>query len=198
MTSERRETTSSILSNRGDEDLSIFSSDARARSQSQVDCIKQTYNITLQATTKVSYKWKQERQITTIYHACMHNLQRKAPQVVVSGYPSQRPPNLLSHCVCGQWFTVEHALSCSWGGLHRYATMRFKIIMTATLMSKVCHMQCENRTGSTTCITGENFEHRTTEDPWCSFGIVAQSFWGRDSRVHLLTWLQEGQVQFQP
>ncbi len=40
VTSERRETTSSILSNRGDEDLSIVSSDARARSQSQVDCIE--------------------------------------------------------------------------------------------------------------------------------------------------------------
>ena len=38
MTGERRETTSSILSNGIDGDLSIVSSDARTRSQSQVDC----------------------------------------------------------------------------------------------------------------------------------------------------------------
>ena len=37
MTGERRETTSSILSNGSDEDLSVVSSDARTRSQSQVD-----------------------------------------------------------------------------------------------------------------------------------------------------------------
>ncbi len=38
MTGERRETTSSILSNGSDEDLSVVSSDDRARSQGQGNC----------------------------------------------------------------------------------------------------------------------------------------------------------------
>ncbi len=49
-----------------------------------------------------------------------------------------RPPNLPSHCVCGDFFTVEHALSCPRGG---FPSIRHNEIrdMTATLMSEVCH-----------------------------------------------------------
>ena len=48
------------------------------------------------------------------------------------------PPNTPSHCICGKSFTVEHALSCPFGG---FPTLRHNEIrnLTANLLSEVCH-----------------------------------------------------------
>ena len=49
-----------------------------------------------------------------------------------------RPSHLPSHCVCGQHFTIEHALSCSRGG---FPSIRHNEIrnITADLLGGVCH-----------------------------------------------------------
>ncbi len=89
-----------------------------------------------------------------------------------------RPPNLPSHCVCGKFFTVEHALSCPRGG---FPSIRHNEIrdMTATLMSEVCH-NVKIEPGLQP-VTGEQFEHRTANrEDGARLDIVAQSFWGRD------------------
>ena len=89
-----------------------------------------------------------------------------------------RPPNLPSHCVCGKFFTVEHALSCPRGG---FPSIRHNEIrdMTATLMSEVCH-NVKIEPGLQP-VTGEQFEHRTANrEDGARLDIVAQSFSGRD------------------
>lgn len=49
-----------------------------------------------------------------------------------------RPPLLPSQCVCDKCFTVEHALSCPFGGFN---TIRHNEVrdITAHLMSDICH-----------------------------------------------------------
>ena len=89
-----------------------------------------------------------------------------------------RPSYLPSHCVCGQHFTIEHALSCSRGG---FPSIRHNEIrnITANLLSEVCHgIGIEP---SLQPVTGEQFEHRTANrEDGARLDIVAQSFWGRD------------------
>ena len=48
------------------------------------------------------------------------------------------PTNLPDHCVCGQGFSVDHALSCSTGGIPfiRHNSVRD---LTADLLGEVCH-----------------------------------------------------------
>ena len=85
---------------------------------------------------------------------------------------------LPSHCVCGQHFTVEHALSCPRGG---FPSIRHNEIrnITADLMSEVCHTVGTKL--SLQPITGEQFEHRTdNQENGARLNIAAQSFRGRD------------------
>ena len=49
-----------------------------------------------------------------------------------------RPSHLPSYCVCGQHFTIEHALSCSRGGFPFIHHNEIRNI-TADLLSGVCH-----------------------------------------------------------
>ena len=89
-----------------------------------------------------------------------------------------RPSHLPSHCVCGQHFTIEHALSCSRGG---FPSIRHNEIRktTADLLSGVCHSV--GTEPSLQPVTGEQFEHRTANrEDGARLDIVAQSFWGRD------------------
>ena len=69
-----------------------------------------------------------------------------------------RPSHLPLHCVCGQHFTIEHALSCSRGGL---PTIRHNEIRNITddLMGEVCH--CVGIEPGLQPVTQEQFEHRT-------------------------------------
>ena len=88
------------------------------------------------------------------------------------------PPRLPSHCVCGNQFNVEHALSCPRGG---FPSIRHNEIrdITASLMSEVCHA-----VGTEPClqpVNGEQFTHRTANrEEGARLDIVAQNFWNRD------------------
>ena len=89
-----------------------------------------------------------------------------------------RPSHLPSHCICGEQFTVEHALSCSRGG---YPSIRHNEIrdITADLLSEVCH-----NVGKEPCLqtmTGEQLRHRSANrEDGARLDVVAENFWGRD------------------
>ncbi len=85
---------------------------------------------------------------------------------------------LPSHCVCGQHFTVEHALSCSRGGC---PTIRHNEIrnITANLMSEVCPDVGIEPTLQP--VTEEHFQLRTTNrEDGARLDVVSQSFWSND------------------
>eukprot|EP00731_Ephydatia_muelleri_P014129 Em0007g1439a len=86
------------------------------------------------------------------------------------------PPNTPSHCICGKSFTVEHALSCLFGG---YPTLRHNEIrnLTANLLSEVCH----NVTIEPTLqpVTRETFKLASTiTEIGARSDIAADGFWG--------------------
>ena len=89
-----------------------------------------------------------------------------------------QPVHLPSCSVCGQHFTIEHALSCPKG---RFPTIQHNEIrnITADLLSGVCH--CVGIEPSLQPATGEQFQHKiTNREDGARLNIVAQSFWGRD------------------
>ena len=68
------------------------------------------------------------------------------------------PPNLPSHCICNQKFTVEHALSCSRGGFPQIRHNELRDI-TAEMMKEVCHnVSTEPHLQP---VTGEQLQYRT-------------------------------------
>ena len=86
------------------------------------------------------------------------------------------PPNTPSHCICGKSFTVEHALSCPFGG---YPTLRHNEIwnLTANLLSEMCH----NVTIEPTLqpVTRETFKLASTiTDIGARSDIAADGIWG--------------------
>ena len=89
-----------------------------------------------------------------------------------------RPSHLPSHCICGQQFTVEHALSCSRGG---FPSIRHNEVrdIAAGLLTEVCH-----GVGTEPClqpVTDERLTHRTANrEDGARLDIVAERFWGRD------------------
>ena len=89
-----------------------------------------------------------------------------------------RPPLLPSQCICEKSFTVEHALSCPFGG---FPTIRHNEVrdITAHLMSDVCHNV--GLEPSLQPITGERLHLSTanTEDG-ARVDIKAQGFWEND------------------
>ena len=89
-----------------------------------------------------------------------------------------RPPLLPSQCVYDKSFTVEHALSCPYGG---FPTIRHNEVrdITAHLMSDVCHNVGLEPTLQP--ITEERLHHSTanTEDG-ARVDIKAQGFWEND------------------
>ena len=89
-----------------------------------------------------------------------------------------RPHHLPSHCVCGQHFTIEYALSCSRGGFPSIRHNEIRNII-ADLLSEVCHSV--GIEPGLQPVTGEQFEHRTANsEDGARLDIVAQGFWGRD------------------
>ena len=86
-----------------------------------------------------------------------------------------RPPRLPSKCVCDKTFTVEHALSCHYGG---FPTIRHNEVrnITAHLMSDVCHNVGIKPTLQP--LSTERLFHQTanTEDG-ARLDIKAQGFW---------------------
>ena len=89
-----------------------------------------------------------------------------------------RPPLLPSWCICDKSFTVEHALSCPYGG---FPTIRHNKVrnITAHLMSDVCHNVGLEPTLQP--ITDERLHHSTanTEDG-ARVDSKAQGFWEND------------------
>ena len=78
-----------------------------------------------------------------------------------------------SHCVCGVDFSVEHALSCSCGGLPsiRHNNIRD---LTAKLLTEVCsHVSIEP---SLQPLTGEILNHRSSNTE--ERDVYAEGFWG--------------------
>ena len=87
-----------------------------------------------------------------------------------------RPKHLPTQCVCGKYFSVDHAFSSSYGG---YPSLRHNHIRdtTATLMKETCHsVSIEPHLQP---ITGEIFQLKSAniEDSSC-LDIQTQGFWG--------------------
>ena len=88
------------------------------------------------------------------------------------------PPNTPSHCICGKSFTVEHALSCPFGGFPTLCHNEIRNL-TANLLSEVCRMQCNYRTNPTTSYS-RNLQTclYTITDIGARSDIAADGFWG--------------------
>ena len=87
-----------------------------------------------------------------------------------------QPSHLPSNCVCGQSFTIDHALNSHTGG---FPTIRHNELrdFTAKVMTEVCYNVCvEPHLQS---LSGESLTHSTanTEDG-ARLDISAQGFWG--------------------
>ena len=88
------------------------------------------------------------------------------------------PPNLPSHCVCSQKFTVEHALSCPRGGFPSIRHNELRDI-TAEMMKEVCHSV--GTEPHLQPVTEEQLSHRTANrEDGARLDVAATNFWGRD------------------
>ena len=90
---------------------------------------------------------------------------------------------LCAYCVCGEWQTVEHALSCSHGG---FSALRHSDI-TARCISEVCHNVAIEP--ELQLLTGERLQLRTanSEEGTC-MDVSAQGFLGeRHQRAFLMS-----------
>ena len=87
-----------------------------------------------------------------------------------------RPPLLPSVCVCGSTFTVDHSLSCPYGGYltHRHNELRD---LTATLLKDVCHNV--RREPSLQPLSSESLSYRTaSHQDGARLDVAADGFWG--------------------
>ena len=94
------------------------------------------------------------------------------------GIMLQRLP---SHCVCGNAYTVEHALNCKKGGFiaSRHNELRR---ITADLLKEVCIDVKEEPMLQE--ITGEVFKNKTTKvEKDARLDIAARGFWMRGQKV---------------
>ena len=95
------------------------------------------------------------------------------------------PPNLPSHCVCSQKFTVEHALSCPRG---RFPSIRHNELrdITAEMMKEVCHSV--GTEPHLQPVTEEQLSYRTANrEDSARLDVAATNFWGRIISVPTLT-----------
>ena len=86
------------------------------------------------------------------------------------------PPQLPTHCVCGQSFTIDHALSCPTGG---YPSIRHNELrdITAALLKEVCTDVTVEP--SLQPLTGEALDMRTSiRGDEGRLDISARGFWG--------------------
>ena len=88
------------------------------------------------------------------------------------------PSNLPLQCTCGKQFSVEHALSCSYGGFPSIRHNELRDI-TTELMSEVCHNV--GTEPSLQPITDEHLIHRTAnKEDGARLDVAAENFWGND------------------
>ena len=86
-----------------------------------------------------------------------------------------QPSHLPSNCVCGQAFTVEHALNCHTGG---FPTIWHNEVrdFTANVMTEVCHVCTKPHLQ---LLSGESLTYFTANtDDEAHLDISAQGFWG--------------------
>ncbi len=89
------------------------------------------------------------------------------------GWP---PANTPSHCVCGQTFSIQHALSCPRGG---YPSIRHNELrdITASLLKETCHDVATEPTLQP--VTSETFEGTSTnKQDGAHLDVVVDGFWG--------------------
>ncbi len=89
------------------------------------------------------------------------------------GWP---PANTPSHCVCGQSFSIQHALSCPRGG---YPSIRHNELrdITASLLKETCHGVATEPTLQP--VTSETFEGASTnKQDGARLDVVVDGFWG--------------------
>ena len=92
-----------------------------------------------------------------------------------------RPTNLASHCICGQSFSVEHALSCSRGGFPSIRHNELRDI-TAKLLTEVC--SGVGTEPSLQPISQETMRHKTANrEDGARLDVVAENFWGDRQRA---------------
>ncbi len=93
-----------------------------------------------------------------------------------------RRKDLPSSCVCGNPTTIDHSLSCPYGG---FPTLRHSALcdLSANLLKEVCHNI--NREPPLQPLSGESFELlSTTTADGARLDIAADGFWGySDQRV---------------
>ena len=94
------------------------------------------------------------------------------------GLPIENIPDM---CVCGQNFSVDHAMRCKTGG---YVAIRHNEVRDVTyeMMSEVC--RDVEKEPQLLPITGEKLQYRTSntnEDARCD--IAARGFWSRGERA---------------
>ena len=86
------------------------------------------------------------------------------------------PSNIPSHCVCGQAFSIQHALSCPRGG---YPSIQHNELMdiTASLLKETCHGVATEP--SLQPVTSESLDGASTnKHDGTRLDIVAYGFWG--------------------
>ena len=86
------------------------------------------------------------------------------------------PSGLPAHCVCGQGFSVNHAMNCPTGG---YPTLRHNELrdFTAETLSEVCTDVCVEP--SLQPLTGETFDYTTANlEDGARVDVCAADFWG--------------------
>ena len=87
------------------------------------------------------------------------------------------PARMPTECVCGQGFTVSHAMDCHTGG---FPTRRHNEVrdITAELMSEVCPNV--TREPQLQTLTGETFNYRANIEDGARADISADGFWGNN------------------
>ena len=92
-----------------------------------------------------------------------------------------QPQLLPSHCICGMTMSVEHALSCPFGGFPSIRHNELRDI-TAALLSEICHnVSVEPNLQP---LSGEQFHYRSANvEDGARLDVSSESFWGRDRRL---------------
>ena len=92
-----------------------------------------------------------------------------------------QPKLLPSYCVCGGTMSIEHALSCPFGGFPSIRHNELRDI-TAAFMSEICHNVRVEPTLQP--LSGEQFRYRSANvEDGARLDVSAESFWGRDRRL---------------
>ena len=95
-----------------------------------------------------------------------------------------QPQLLPSHCTCGKTMSIEHALSCPFGGFPSIRHNELRDItagLAAGFLCEVCHNV--GIKPSLQPLSGEQFHYRSANvEDGARLDVRAESFWGRDRR----------------